>query len=258
MNRHKKVRHMTPPVLVSLVNLSKRVTDAEVTLIASAIGKQAAQHVSPVHGLVPAIEAVPTGGKPSASGVPLWITDKPDVDGALGYHDEDAQGQAFIKVFVDPVLDNGGSVLSGSNSVAAVCSHELSELIGDSAANKWADGPDGSDVAWELCDPVEGDSYEIDVDGTAVSVSNFVFPAYFDPHAESGSRFDYMGKLGRPFTMTSGGYLITRTEPGKVTNIFGSASQEAAAGMRLHFGSEFPDWKRKGKLLKAEQRRKGR
>jgi hypothetical protein len=258
MTAHKppkpKVHHMTPPQLISVFNQSQRLSDADVAAMTAAGGKQLARDVAPFHGLVPALEFVPRGAVPTPGGCPCYIIDEPDTDGALGYHDEDASGLAFIKVFVNPTLDNGGSALVGPDSVSVTLSHELCELVGDAPANKWVDGPTGADFAYELCDAVEGDSYEID----GVSVSNFLLQAFFDPHAEKGSRLDFLSKLTRPFSMTRGGYQITRSEPGKVSQVFAAhdaSSVEAAPGIHLHFGPDHPSWKRTTKLAKAALRR---
>lgn len=147
----KKVHHMTPPTLISVINQSKRVTDADAQKMTAAVGKQLAEHVAPLYGLVPALEFVKAGGKPTAGGCPCYLIDEPDVDGALGYHDEDGHGVAYIKVFVNPTLDNGGTVMTTGNSVSVTLSHEALELTGDAPANKWADGPNGNDFAFELC-----------------------------------------------------------------------------------------------------------
>jgi hypothetical protein len=208
-----KAHHMTPPVLLSVVNQSQRMTDAEVQRMTLAGAAQLVQHYGPIYGKVPMLEFVHAGQTPTGGSSPITIVDVPDIDGALGYHDEDASGMAFARIFVNPTLDNGGTTLTGPNAVSVTFSHEVLELIGDSPANRWVDGPGGSDFAFEMCDAVEGDAYEID----GVSMSNFVLPAFFDPRADRASnKFDFLGKLSRPFTMTPGGYQIVRTEPGTV------------------------------------------
>lgn len=245
--------HMpTPATLISVINQSKLITDQDVERMTAAVGKQLAQDVAPVHGMVPALEFVPHGGTPN--GAPCYIIDQPDVDGALGYHDEGADGVPYIKVFVAPTLENGGTATSGPNSVSVTLSHEILELVGDGPANAWVDGPDGSDFARELCDAVEGDSYDID----GVSVSNFVFQAFFDPKAQAGSKFDQLGKLSAPFTMTAGGYQIHRTEPGSVEQVFAGhpRGMQVTAGVTVVFGTHFPPWKRPYKRRKAAARQK--
>lgn len=253
--RKPKVHHVTPPILLSVINQSTLVSTDEARAMTLAVAKQVARDFTPFYGAAPAIEFVEPGGTPTAGGCPIYLMDDPDVDGALGYHDEDSSGMAYGKVFARPTLDNGGTTTSGPNAISVTLSHEVLELIGDAPANKWVDGPSGSDFCWELCDAVEGDSYEID----GVSVSNFVLQAFFDPHAQAGSKFDFLGKLRKPFSMTPGGYQITRTEPGKVTQVFAhldaAHSRDAGGGLHVYFGSEFPDWKRAAKTAKALARR---
>ncbi len=243
----------SPPTLISVINASSRVTDAEVAKMTAAIGKQLALHVSPIWGQVPALEFVPKGG--AANGIPCTISDIPDVPGAAGYHDEDTNGMAYIKVFTFADAPN----LVGPNALSVTLSHEILEVIGDSPANKWADGPDGSDYAYELCDAVEGDTYAID----GVSVSNFLYPAFFDPRAARGSKLDYLSKVTKPFAMSPGGYQIKRTEPGATSQIFARATidghdlrmLDTSAGIYIVFGSDFPNSKKYAKIHKASRRR---
>jgi len=243
-----KVHHMTPPTLISVLNHSQRISNSDVAKMTAAIGKQLANDVAPFYGAVPAIEFVRAGGRPTPGGVPCYIIDEPDIDGALGYHDEDDSGVACIKVFVNPTLDNGGSAFAGPNSVSVTLSHEVLELTGDAPANKWVDGPHGADFAYELCDAVEGDAYVID----DVSVSNFVLQSFFDPKAEKGAKLDFLGKVSRPFAMTAGGYQITRTEPGKVSQVFAAHS---VPSVHVSFGADFPAWKKVAKVAKALRKR---
>jgi len=246
---------MTPPTLISVYNQSKRVSDADVQKMVSAVGKQLARDVAPVHGQVPAVEFVPAGGRPSVpGGARCDLIDEPDVPDVLGYHYEADDGTQSIKVFVNPSLDNGAQVLTGRECVAATLSHEAIELTGDGPANKWVDGPGGTDFSYELCDACQADLYEID----GVSVANFLYQAFFDPRAEPGSRLDHMGKLSRPFMTGRGGYQITRTEPGKVSQVFGATSAEAAPGVHVHFGPDFPEGRKAGQLWKAARKRGNR
>ncbi len=240
------------PTLISVFNHSKRITDTDCVAMVHSVGRQFARDIGPIWGQCPAIEFVPKGKKASKGGVPCTISDTPDTPGAAGYHFEGPDGIPVIKVFTF----EGGLALKGGEAVSVTFSHEGAELSGDAPANLWADSPDGSDVALELCDPVEGDTYEID----GVSVSNFVYPAYFDPNAQKGEKFDFMGKLTAPFTMTPGGYMIKRTEPGQATQVFAKQDKEhhcvwAAPRILVVFGSEFPEHKKAEKIAKAARRR---
>lgn len=239
---------------ISVINKSKLVTDDAVQKMTAAVHNQLAEDVAPVYGLVPAL-AFASSGKASPGTAPCYILDDPDVDGALGYHDEDAHGVPYIKVFTKPTLENGGTVLTGPNAVSVTLSHEVLELTGDAPANKWVDGPKGKDYAFELCDAVEGDAYVID----GVSVSNFLLPAFFDPKSPKGTKLDYLGKLKKPFSMTRGGYQIVRTEPGTVSQVFAS-SHDLGDGVLVEFGPDVPVWRRDGIANKhtAVGRRRGR
>jgi hypothetical protein len=244
---------MNPTPLISVINQSKRVSNTELALITSALGKQMV-HVAPVWGFTPAIEFVPNNKTPDNDAMPCYIVDEPEFDGALGYHDEDENGMAYMKIFVNAIFDNGGTLISGPNSLSATMSHEMIEGgVGDTAANIWADSNDGSSYALELCDAVESDTYSID----SVSVSNFVYKSFFDPKAKKGSKFDFLGAVHKPFGMTNGGYQIRRTEPGQITQVFGHSSgsiEYVHKGVVLEYGSQFPVWKRKYKRRKAHKR----
>ncbi len=250
---------MIPISLVSVFNQSKLLTDIQVQAMVAACGKQLADHVAPAHGRVPALEFVPAGSKMTQGGTPCYVTDDPDVADALGYHDEDESGNPYIKVFAGPTLKNGGTALLGKDAVSVTLSHELIELVGDAPANIWVDGPNGVDYAYELCDAVESDVYEID----GVSVSNFLYEVFFDPRAQNGARFDYMGTIGKPFTMTAGGYQITRAETAAIQQVFGRHDGQPAhdttflarEGVVLVFGPDYPMWKRASKISKAMHRR---
>lgn len=232
---------MTPPQLITLVNGFSRVTDAEVASYARAQGVQFARDVSPMWGICPGVEFTPGGRSPSPGASPAWLSNTIDVDGALGYHDEDEYGVPYIKVADVQGYD-----------WRTTCSHEFLEVKGDSPANIWAQGPGNTMVAYELADPVEGDSYDVD----GVPMSNFVLPAWFDPQAAPGSRLDFMGRLSQPFTMTPGGYMIVWHLNGQPTQTFGQHVHELAPGLHVHFGSAVSLERRAG--IVAKYRKTGR
>src|SRR3954447_24520075 len=186
-----------------VLNESKRVSAGDVGQMVAAVRRQAHEAARLIDRYLPSIRTstrVPDGA------VPILIVDNPDVANALGYHDVDPRGVPYGRVFVDPVLDNGGTPLGDAGdpslSVSAVLSHEVLEWWYDPACNDWSDRGRSS-VAKELCDPVEADWYRID----GVAVSNFILPAWFNPLDKVGP-WDRLGKLHGPFTMTKGGYWI--------------------------------------------------
>ncbi len=239
---------MASALLVSVKNHSKHRTESEVQKATAAVAMQLARDIAPIYGSVQGIEYVPPGATATADSSPCDIADTIDAPGAGGYHDEDENGVPYIKILA-------------SEDLGPVLSHENAEISQDAPANRWSDMGDGSSVAWELCDATESDTYEIG----GVKVSNFVYPAWFDPKAGKGQKFDYLDLLKAPFTMTPGGYMIVRTEPGKVSDVFakhverhpGCDVREVPGHPALHlvFGRDYPEHKKLGKIIKAARRR---
>ena len=213
---------------LAIANRSQRVTDGDLKSIVNALALQLQRDVAPLlRVLVPSLDFVGSGAIPA--GTPsLVVFDTADQADALGYHDVGPDGLPYGKAFAGPVLDNGGTVKSGADSVSVTLSHELLEMLADPSANLWADAGDGSAYAYELCDPVEGDAYAV----RGVSVSSFVLGAWFDPQAPRTAKFDFLDKLPGPFTMTPGGYVLKRTEAGEVQAVW---------------GDKVPEWKRREK-----------
>ena len=216
---------------INIINKSTILKDADFQLMVEACKLQLAQHVAPMwlkggwNVVVNQADNV---------GYPIVILDNPDHAGALGYHTESPNGKVWGRVFVRPVVEAKGTMLTGALSVSAVLSHEVIEAYCDPNVNLWADRNNGTMIAYEACDPVENDSYDMTTSkGAKVAVSNFVLPAWFDAQAAVDAKFDFMAKLTKPFSMSKGGYLVVmNTRTGKVTNIFGSVKGELMHGAR--------------------------
>lgn len=227
---------------ICLVNKSTLVTDTEVRAMTSACAAQLRQHASPLLGLlpVPVTYLAHEQDAPAGSWV-LAVLDDPDQAGALGWHTEDQGDLVYGRVFARPVLDNGGDVLTKPLSVASVASHEVLECFADPHVCLWADDGQGHSYAYEVCDPVESDSYPVPVRGHGlVTVSNFVTPHWFDAGAAAGERMDYLNKVSRPLSMTAGGYVVVMAD--------GRVSQR--------YGERYPEWRKETK--KADTARAAR
>jgi hypothetical protein len=141
--------------------------------------------------------------------------DDADTAGALGYHDLTKDGQPVSKVFVK-------TTLADKQLVSVTASHELFEMVIDPIANLWADAANGTEYAYEMSDPVEEDTFLVD----GIEMSNFVHPSWFEPFKHPpGTKFDHLGLLKKPFSMTKGGYVIVKKN-GKVTQEYGSKAKE--------------------------------
>jgi hypothetical protein len=227
-------------MLIAILNKSAHFTGLPnlVEAMAEAVQQQIQRHASVAWGRAAwAVQYFRDVTAVPKSASRLWLLDHPDVAGALGYHDQDPHGYPYGKVFVDLILQNGGTEIDGPNSVSVTLSHEALEIYGDPIANRWAQMPNGTLIALELCDPVEGDSYPMKLStGTSpVSVSNFVFPEYFDGKPTS-RRFDQLGKLAAPYSMDAGGYQILM-DGGQVRSVFGAAFPAWKHGAKQFAGS---------------------
>lgn len=145
--------------------------------------------------------------QPGGAIIAAIVDDDPNAPGALAYHD-DPGGKPDIVVLAKTILDNGGDWLTRPLSVASALSHEVLELIADPSCNFSADDGNGQTYALEVCDPVESHSYAVVVQSTAVTVSDFVLPRWFDPSA-AGGRFDHLGQVRAPFALSSGYAIVT-------------------------------------------------
>jgi hypothetical protein len=149
--------------------------------------------------------------------------------GDYGWHDVTDTGSPYARVFLNPILDFGGRWLRSSLSVSATVSHEVCELIGDPAVNRWAQTARGALYAIELCDPVESDSYDITLhDGSRVAVSDFVYPEWFNPFAPPDAVFDHTRVLTKPFEVARGGYTM----------------QMSGGRVRNKYGRDYPTWRK--------------
>jgi hypothetical protein len=218
---------MREPV-IAVVNKSTLVTDADVAVMVRAVGYQLRHHAAPAWGIPPmSVRHVDDEIAAPAGSCVIAILDDADQAGDLGWHTEGPGGVVYGRVFARPVLDNGGHALDGDLSVSSVLSHEVLETAFDRHVNLWADAGAVS-YAYEVCDPVESDSYPVTVNRRTAMVSNFVTPAWFDANAAAGEQLDWLGKLTRPFQLGDGGYVITMRD-GKVSQTF---------------ADRYPDWRR--------------
>lgn len=258
----KKAKYMNPIQEINLTSTStKPGYPACLEPMAKAIGRQIGRDVAPVWGKNPAVS---TGTPITPDPSPLAMQNVVPVPGAAGFHEE---SNGLARGFVATPAD--APVLKGSNADAVTASHEAIEMIINPATNVNVDMPDGTSSTWqEGCDAVENDTYDETLeDGTVVTLSNFVYPAWFDPQAPAGSKFDHLGLLKAPFTMRPGGYMGVRTEPGTVSQVFarahGSEPKEGSihhigmkGGREVHvlFGHDYPEEKKAAKIAKVKAR----
>lgn len=163
---------------------------------------------------------------PSPGQWAMVFMDDADEAGALGYHDLTIDGQPVSKVFVK-------TTLAAKEKVSVTACHELAEMLIDPGCQLWADRGNGTLYALEMSDAVEETTFTID----GITMSNFVFPSFFEPWRKAGSvKFDYLGKVKQPFQTLPGGYQITMKN-GRQGQVFGSADKArrfAKEDRRMH------------------------
>jgi hypothetical protein len=220
---------------IAIINQSTVLTAADVQKMTAACNMQLARDVAPAWGK----STLPVTFYSNPNLIPvnaarIYIYDDSDQAGALGYHTVSGNSP-WGTVFAKTILDYGCAKLykaadSSLTTVSSVLSHEAIELLVNPYVSLWSDGPvvnEGSEYAYEACDPVEANVYQIKVPGQGpVSVSNFVFPEYFNSSVIPGTRLDHLGLLSTPFTMTDYGYMIIRNNTGNESAIYGSKYPE--------------------------------
>jgi hypothetical protein len=203
-------------MIISVINHTNgQLTDEQLQVAIRAVNRQIAHDFVPYWSLGAELRLEGRGEKqPSRHSLAdmrgdavLYVWDKIDVEDALGYHEKNDRGIPYGFVFKDLSEELG-------DPWTVTLSHEAIELIGDPEANLLVVGPDPRDRRrrvfhwYELCDAVQGESYEVD----NVMVSNFVLPLYFTSSEEKGGRNDFLGRSYKGQTLKSfgvnpGGYL---------------------------------------------------
>jgi hypothetical protein len=202
-------------MLISTVNLSNSVSDAEVQPVLRAINRQIEADFAPRWDLSAKLRLeARVGTQPERNHPPqlrgdavMYLWDSADVDGAIGYHEENNAGLPCGFVFTEVAAALG-------EPWSVTLSHEALELVGDANVNKLAAGPHPEDpnrwvLHWyEMCDAVQAEQYEID----GVAVSNFVLPLYFTPGEQIAGRNDFLGTQHggtglASFGVNPGGYV---------------------------------------------------
>lgn len=132
------------------------------------------------------------------------ITDDPN---AAAYHTVTDNG--------DPVIYAGrtdfDSLISGAWSLSVGLGHEFAETVGNRSVNLWAMRADYKLQAHELCDRVEGSSYEIN----GVAVPNFLLQSAFAIGAPRP--WDFLGVLTSQDGKTAQGYSVVWDAQGPQT-----------------------------------------
>ena len=188
------IRHL------GLVSESRRVSRADLMIVAAALQKQATRDLAPIWNVAATVDAFDRLEDVPLDYWPLIVMDDIDQPGAAGVH-LDNNGQPYALIMASDDRDFW-SVIS---------SHETCEMLVDPFGNRLVAGdsikPGQGRVNYlvEVCDPSEDSRFAYSVNG--VLVSDFYTPHFFDPVKAPGVRYSFTGALDRPRMTREGGYL---------------------------------------------------
>ncbi len=213
---------MTDFVLVDLsagasTSNGETLTPISLSKIAEAVEIQLNRDFSPYWGGDYRVRVAKDANDVQSVEVPYVIRPTIAAPGAIADHYVNPDGSPAS----EDAITLSDTLLGEGNSASVSCSHEFLEVGADGPCNAWRDNQAGLEVAQEVGDPVEAQSYPITIgDGSVVYVSNFVLPAYFSPNL--AGPYDFMSTTGAnpnaptaPFTMPQGGnYQVERSVSG--------------------------------------------
>ena len=217
--------YLTKP-LVAIINASDTVKNRDAERVVRALQKQVDEHFAPAWGL----PAELIFNEQPLLAMKIMIKDRAadEDDGFLGYHFVD--GLPVTVIFAKDDISERGEFSS-------TLSHELLEMISDPGVNLYSLGyyRDKAErrhkafIPYEVCDPVEANTYKID----GVPVANFVLPEWFEPEHQDGvMQMDYLGVLDSPFKLAPGGYIDAYWN-GKTKTIWGDKTKRKKKRHRL-------------------------
>lgn len=199
-------------VQFAVVSSSKVLDAASVAFAVEAVRQQVIAAAKDWN-LTPFAVAVYTGTTdlPANDCIVCEIVDDLDEPGALGFHSA-SLGLPYARI------------LAQGDQTSITLSHEALETLCDPLCDKWLPMGDGRKIALEVCDPVEGDTYELQAtiagESHMVLLSNYVLPPYFDVTTPVAVPMDKLGKIAEPFAMTTGGYYVVEDAAGNDTEVF--------------------------------------
>lgn len=203
---------------IGVTNESTVLTDAAVQAALRAIQAQDDNDLAPLWGLEPCeLVFLPKGLAPAKGQWQMVIADNSDQAGALGYHETTVNGDPIGYVFAKDDLDSG-------TSWTVTWSHEHCEMRIDPDIQTVEEQDTADGIVFrakEVCDPCEDDKWGYHrhdpekpdgemfalPDGTEITLSDFVTPAYFNPNAPPGAQLDYCNYIKTPLSILDGGYI---------------------------------------------------
>jgi hypothetical protein len=187
---------------VAVMNESTMVCDEEVTAFMAALQTQVRRDFAPAWGVDAELTFIAKHADAPPGSWRLVIEDDSRY-GMVSYHTLTDEGLPEVHVAV------GAAKQSGLEWTMAA-SHDLLEMLANPRLNLTifdsTDGRKGRLYIREICDPVSSARLAYQIDGA--TVSNFVYPAWFESFRKPGStQFDHRGHVNAPFEVAPGSYV---------------------------------------------------
>ncbi len=197
---------------LTIANISTTIPDSELQTAVAGIGRQVTENVQPEWGSGATVIGITTALKKGKAPIQgdhdaiIYVGDSVQdpttgIKAADGYHSRNYAKIPYGFVYLD--------ICAKYKEVwTCTLSHEVLELLADPDAAMTVNGPDPHDPSrtvyydLEVCDPTQGDNYQID----GVTVSNFVGRSYFKLSGGSGM-LNYLNLPLKAFGVRPGGYF---------------------------------------------------
>jgi hypothetical protein len=188
---------------IAVMNESTMVSDEEVIAVMAALQTQVRRDLAPAWGVDAELTFIANGAEVPPGSWRLVIEDDSRHTEFISYHTLSDEGLPEVHVAVRAAKQAG-------LEWTMTASHDLLEMLAnprlDLTIFDSADGRKGRLYVREICDPVSSALLAYQIDGA--TVSNFVYPAWFESFRKRGStQFDHGGHVNAPFEVAPGSYV---------------------------------------------------
>jgi hypothetical protein len=215
----------TAPFELAIANISSTIGDQRMSQVVRAIALQVDQHFGPEWKVSAKLSTRRVNLSDTHAPIDLakdaiiYVGDSSldttaGVESMTGYHYDNEGGVPYGFVYLDVAQKYG-------EEWSVTLSHEVLELLADPTAAMSVAGNGGyANAGWnyalEVCDPTQGDTYDLQ----GVRVSNFVLRSFFGLPGGS-SRLNYLNLEQQPLVPRERGYLQYTDANGGVAQIWG-------------------------------------
>jgi hypothetical protein len=188
---------------IAVMNGSTIVSDEEVVAVMAALQTQIRRDLAPAWGVDAELTFIAKGAEVPPGSWRLVIEDDSRHADFISYHTLSDEGLPEVHVAVR-------AAKQARLEWTMTASHDLLEMLAnprlDLTIFDSADGRKGRLYVREICDPVSSARLAYQIDGA--TVSNFVYPAWFESFRKRGStQFDHGEHVNAPFEVAPGSYV---------------------------------------------------